>query len=109
MMSFKDMVRSDISQTFLNPDEFGESHTVNGKENVNILFDDFEFLNREKFRDEVKDDGTSLKRSVFYVKASDFGRLPAIGKQITIDGVKFRVEKAVNEHGIYSITIKGVR
>lgn len=108
-MTFKEMIRGDIDSIFLNPDEFGEPHTVNGKAGVNIVIDDFELLNREKFRDEVKNDGTSLKRSVFYVKASDFGRLPAVGKQVAIDGAKFRVEKAVNEQGIYSITVCGVR
>lgn len=108
-MTFKEMIRGDISDVFLDPDEFGEEHTVNGKPGVCIVFDDFELLNREKFRDEVRDDGTSLKRSVFYVKASDFGRLPRTGTQVTIDGRKYRVENAVNEQGMYSITVCGVR
>lgn len=107
-MTFKEMMRQDIDHVFLNPDEFGEEHTVNGREGVSIIFDDIEFLNREKFRREVKDDGTSLSHSMFYVKASDFGRLPKVGHQITIDGLNFRVEKAVNEQGIYSITIRAV-
>lgn len=108
-MTFKEMMRQDIDHVFLNPDEFGEKHTVNGREGISIIFDDIEVLNREKFRKEVKDDGTSLSQSMFYVKASDFGRLPKTGQQITIDGLNFRVEKAVNEQGIYSITIRAVR
>lgn len=108
-MTFKEMMRQDIDRVFLNPDEFGEKHTVNGREGVSIIFDDIELLNREKFRKEVKDDGTSLSQSMFFVKASDFGRLPKTGQQITIDGLNFRVEKAVNEQGIYSITIRAVR
>lgn len=107
-MKFKEMVRKDITSVLLNPDEFGEPHMVNGRENVNIIFDDVEFLNREKFRSEVKDDGTSLAKTMFYVKASDFGRLPKTGSQVTIDGANFRVEKAVNEQGLYSITIRSV-
>lgn len=108
-MTFKEMMRQDIDRVFLNPDEFGEKYTVNGREGVSIIFDDIEVLNREKFRKEVKDDGTSLSQSMFYVKASDFGRLPKTGQQITIDGLRFRVEKAVNEQGIYSITIRAVK
>ncbi|MCM1245919.1 MAG: hypothetical protein NC293_09795 [Roseburia sp.] len=108
-MTFKEMVRKDISDIFLNPDEFGDLHTVNGKKDVSIIFDDVEFLNREKFRKEVKDDGTSLSSSLFYVKASDFGRLPKVGQRVTIDGLDFQVEKAANEQGMYSITIRAVR
>lgn len=108
MKTFKEMIRDDVTDIFLNPDEFGEPHTVNGRENVNIIFDDVEFLNREKFRSEVKDDGTSLAKTMFYVKASDFGRLPKTGTHVTIDSMNFRVEKAVNEQGLYSITIRAV-
>lgn len=108
MRTFKDMVRDDIADIFLNPDEFGEPHTVNGRKDINIIFDDVEFLNREKFRSEVRDDGTSLAKTMFYVKASDFGRLPKTGTQVTIDGARFRVEKAVNEQGLYSIVIRQV-
>ncbi len=108
-MTFKESLRSDIDGVFLNPEEFGEKHTVNGKPDVYIIIDDFELLNREKFRKEVKDDGTSKKRGIIYVKASDFGRLPATGKQVTIDQLYFRVESAVNEHGMYAITLQAVR
>lgn len=108
MKTLKEIIGDDVTDIFLNPDEFGETHTVNGRENVNIIFDDVEFLNRDKFRSEVKDDGTSLAKTMFYVKASDFGRLPKTGTHITIDGMNFRVEKAVNEQGLYSITIRAV-
>jgi Mg2+/Co2+ transporter CorC len=108
MKNFKEMIRDDVADIFLNPDEFGEPHMVNGRENVNIIFDDVEFLNREKFCKEVKDDGTSLAKTMFYVKASDFGRLPKTGTHVTIDSMNFRVEKAVNEQGLYSITIRAV-
>lgn len=108
MGTFKEMIRDDVTDIFLNLDEFGEPHTVNGKKDVNIIFDDVEILNREKFRSEVKDDGTSLAKTMFYIKASDFGRLPKIGTHVTIDNMNFRVEKAVNEQGLYSITIRAV-
>ena len=31
MKTFKEMIRDDVTDIFLNPDEFGEPHTVNGK------------------------------------------------------------------------------
>lgn len=108
-MKFKEMLCDDVSDVFLNTDEFAEFHTVNGKEDVRIVTDDYELLNREKYRKEVKDDGTSLNRGIIYVKASDIGRLPKTGHQMTIDGMHFRVEHAINETGIYAVTIRAVR
>lgn len=108
MKTFKEIIGDDVTDIFLDPNEFGEPHTVNGRKDVDIIFDDVEFLNRDKFRSEVKDDGTSLAKTMFYVKASDFGRLPKMGTHVTIDNMNFRVEKAVNEQGLYSITIRAV-
>lgn len=107
-MSFKDMVRQDISETFLNPDEFGEIHRLDGKP-VCILSDDIELLNREKYRKAVKDDGTSVHQGLIYVRASEFAGLPKTGRQIAIDNMKFIVDHAVSESGIYAITIRAVR
>lgn len=108
-MMFKEAMRDDIEDVFFAEDEFAEKHTLNGKEDVTIILDDFELLNREKFRKEVKNDGTSLKRGILYVKAADFGRLPVTDEQVTIDGFRFRVESAVNETGMYAIIIRAVR
>ncbi len=107
-MDFKEYARQDIEDVFLNPEEFGESHTVNGVPGIPVIFDDFELMSREKFKN-VQDDSTSRKQSIFYVKAADFGRLPAKGKNVTIDGKNFRVEKAVNEFGVYAITVAAVK
>lgn len=108
-MTFKEMIREDIADVFLDPDEFGEKHTVNGREGVRIVTDEFELFNREKFKKEVKDDSTSAQRGIIYVKASDVGRLPKSGRQIRIDDVNFRIENAVDENGIYALTIQVIR
>ncbi len=108
-MDFKESMREDIADVFLNPDVFGEKHTVNGKENVAVVLDDFELLNREKFRKEVKNDGTSRKRGILYIRAADFGKLPVTGEQVTVDDFRFQIEQAVNETGVYAITVRAVR
>lgn len=108
-MTFKGMLREDIHDIFLNMDEFGERHTVNGRKDVLIVTDDFELFSREKYHKNVANDGTSRNRGIFYVRASDVGRLPKPGQQLTIDGMHFRVEQAVNETGLYAITIQAVR
>ncbi|MFR2108261.1 MAG: hypothetical protein ACLS41_11370 [Gallintestinimicrobium sp.] len=47
MSDFKDMVQADIKEIFLNFDEFGEIHTINGEE-VLIIVDENELTEREK-------------------------------------------------------------
>lgn len=81
MTAFKEMLRSDISATFLNPDEFGEKHRLDGKP-VCILSDDIELLNREKYRKFVKDDGISVHQGLIYVKASELAGMPKTGRQV---------------------------
>ena len=39
MSTFQEMLRQDIGSVFLNPEEFGEIHVVDGKEMVVILDD----------------------------------------------------------------------
>ena len=46
-MTFKEILRKDIEQVFLNPEEFGEEHIVNGKPMM-IMIDDNELTEREK-------------------------------------------------------------
>lgn len=52
MSDFKDMVQADIKEIFLNFDEFGEIHTINGEE-VLIIVDENELTEREKRTQEM--------------------------------------------------------
>ena len=79
MSTFKEQILEDIDDVFADTDEFFEEHVVNGSKS---------------------------KRLLIYVKASDFGRLPRYGNKVTIDSSEFFVTDAVNESGIYSITME---
>ena len=46
-MTFKDIIKRDVQQTFLNVDEFSEIHTVNGKP-MAVQIDNNEQIEREK-------------------------------------------------------------
>ena len=46
---------------------------------------------------------------IFYVLAKNFGPLPAVGRLLTLDDRKYRIIDAVNEDGIYSISLEAVR
>ena len=45
-MNFKDILQEDNETTFMNPEEYGERHIVNGR-SMNIIIDDYGLLERE--------------------------------------------------------------
>ena len=107
MSTFKEIIANDIHQTFLNPDEFSDIHKVNGKE-MPIQIDTNEQIEREK-RMNQNSDGIYATQKVIYVAASDFGAMLKQGAVRNLDGKIYRVADAVDEYGIYSITIEANR
>ena len=105
--TFKDILKNDVTQVFLNPDEFGEHHRVNGKDMV-IVSDDIENIEREKKMKSTMD-GIHARQILFYVSAEDFGTLPAEGDLLDLDRQRFTVVDATDECGIYAITIEANR
>lgn len=104
-VNFKDIVRQDVKNVFLNPNEFGEKHKVNGKE-MTLIIDNNEMLEREKRYQKEKIEGLHRQQMLFYVAAVDFGRLPASGKVLDIDGQKYVITDAIKEGPMYSISVE---
>lgn len=105
--TFKDLLKQDVTQVFLNPDEFGEPHMVNGKQ-MTIVSDDMESIEREK-KMKSSMDGLHARQIFFYVSAEDFGTFPAMGDLLDLNGRKYTVVDASDECGIYGITIESNR
>lgn len=103
-MNFKKIITQDAENIFLDPEEFGEPHEIDG-EVFNIIIDGNEMLEREN-RYMVLDEGIHRQRLMFYVLASAFGQLPKIEALICIDNRNYRVVDATEEAGIYSITVE---
>ena len=103
-MGFKELLRQDVKNVFLNPAEFGEEHTVNGKR-MQIIIDHTELTEREK-RMKSNMDGIYKKQTLIYVSALDYGPLPGIGKPVKIDGATFIVTDSLNEGGVYSLHLE---
>jgi len=107
MVRFKDIIRNDINDVFLNLMEFAETIVVNGKE-MRAVIDDMEAA--EKQKSAVSDmDGIYTKRTVLYVSAYEFGLLPRQGEYITVQGKGFIVAEALSESGIHKITMEANR
>lgn len=103
-MTFKEVLQRDIKSVFLNFDEFGEYHKINGK-NVLIIIDENELTEREK-RVRNNEKGLYMRQLLFYVSAEDFGQLPSPGKVLTLDEKKYNITDAQDEGGIYSISLE---
>ena len=97
--SFKEVMKDDVNNTFMNVDEFADMHTVDGKE-IPVLVDDNEIIEREK-KMKSNMDGVYVKQKLIYVKADDFGSLPAIGRQKEVHCNRFhrRGRSIHNNHG----------
>lgn len=104
MLTFKEIVRTDIQNMFLNPEEFAEEHVVNGKK-MKILIDNNEMIEREK-REKSYIRGIYKKQFLIYVAAKDYGPLPGLGTSVNLDSNIFLVSDAVNEMGVYSISLE---
>lgn len=107
MSAFKDIIQADIHRTFLNVEEFSDLHVVNGVE-MPVQMDDIEQINREKrYKDNM--DGIFVQQRLIYVAASDYGPLPKKDSLVTLDSRKYRVADAIEEGGVYSITLEANR
>ena len=107
MSAFKDIIQQDVHRTFLNLDEFSDIHCVNGTE-MPVQIDTNEQIEREK-RFNQNMDGIYLNQKLIYVAASNYGPLPKQGSLLMLDRKRYRVADAVDEYGVYSITIEANR
>lgn len=105
--SFKDIINQDIDVTFMNIAEFSDIHNIDGKD-MPVQIDDSEVIEREK-KAKSNMDGVYVKQKLIYVKAKDFGSLPAIGRQIMLDGKRYLIIDSTDEYGLYTITLEGNR
>lgn len=106
-MTFKDIIKNDVKKIFLNPDEFSDVHTVNGKP-MAVQIDNNEQIEREK-RHNQHMDGIYVKQILMYVSAEDYGPFPKQGASVSLDKRMYRVADAISEDGVYSITLEANR
>lgn len=103
--SFKDVIQRDIDEVFF--EEFSDTHTIDGVE-MTAMIDDMEHIEREK-KMKSNMDGIHARQILLYVKASEFGPLPAQGRILNLDKRKYTVIDAVDEGGVYTITLEANR
>lgn len=99
-MTFKDIISTDIKNVFLNLDEFGETHTIEGAEVTCIVDDDT--LQQQAIKSAT---GTYLGKKLIHVARADLLGRPAVGANLKFDGKTYTVKDCINNDGILSITL----
>lgn len=107
MITFKDIAASDVHDAFMLTDEFSDIHIVNGKR-MAVQIDSNEQIEREKRLNEHMD-GIYTNQKLIYVAADQYGPMPKQGAMIRLDGKPYRVDDAIDEAGVYSITLEANR
>lgn len=107
MSIFKDMIAADVYAVFLNTKEFSDIHNVNGID-MPVQEDSNEQIEREK-RFNQHMDGIYLNQKLIYVASADYGPMPKQGSTIRYDGRRYKVADAIEEDGVYSITLEEAR
>ena len=102
-MTFKQMAAGDISEIFFNPEEFGEVHRIDGRPMTVII------ERSKKQSEKGRIDGIYQKQVLLYVSRKEMGNLPAIGRQLQLDNSKYLVTDAIDEGGVFSITLGAVK
>ncbi len=103
MSSFKDMVASD-RDIFLNIDEFGEFHKVEGVR-IKAVIDDYALI-ESKSGARL---GIAASALILYAKSGDLPEERAAGESLSIDGKEYTVESWAEDMGITSVTLSQQR
>jgi len=113
MSAFKDQVGFDINNIFFDTverDEFTTTHIIDGVSYSNVIIDQLEQVDRQKRlqKNTYKyGDAMFLKEIMFYIPKATYGKgLPSIGRAMMFDGRAYIVTDAIDEDGVYSISLE---
>ena len=99
MFDFKEMIGKDLD-IFLNLDEYGEPHEVDGKTVQSILDND-------ALKDKAggENSGLSSGNLQLFAKSADLPDRKGYGESINIDGVDYLIEEWEYDMGLAVVTI----
>lgn len=109
-MEFKDIIKQDITDVFLNMSEFADIHTLNGND-VMAIFDD-DMINNDVTTEiygstQARATGLYHAAGAIYVSTADTGK-PAPGSRLEFDGRQYTVISTSEQSGMYKINVQRV-
>lgn len=103
-MSFKDQMKQDLSDIFLNLDEFADLHRIEGKE-VPVVIDSDIMAKLSKIGDN-RIHGMDEADMVIMGKASDLPENLDPGRLLNLDGREVIVVTTTSEMGLVQIAVR---
>lgn len=103
-MSFKDQIKQDLSDIFLNLDEFADLHRIEGKE-VPVVIDSDIMAKLSKIGDN-RIHGMAEADMVIMGKASDLPENLDPGRLLNLDGREVIVVTTTSEMGLVQIAVR---
>lgn len=103
-MSFKDQIKQDLSDIFLNLDEFADLHRIEGKE-VPVVIDSDIMAKLGKIGDN-RIHGMDEADMVIMGKASDLPENLDPGRLLNLDGREVIVVTTTSEMGLVQIAVR---
>ncbi len=103
-MSFKDQIKQDIADIFLNLDEFADLHRIEGKE-VPVVIDSDIMAKLSKIGDN-RIHGMDEADMVIMGKASDLPENLDPGRLLNLDGREVIVVTTTSEMGLVQIAVR---
>nr|UVY64389.1 MAG: ATP-binding sugar transporter [Bacteriophage sp.]UWF97440.1 MAG: ATP-binding sugar transporter [Bacteriophage sp.]UWI30448.1 MAG: ATP-binding sugar transporter [Bacteriophage sp.] len=103
-MSFKDQIKQDLSDVFLNLDEFADIHRIEGKE-VPVVIDSDMLEKLSKIGDN-RIHGMDEADMVIMGKASDLPENLDPGRLLNLDGREVIVVTTTSEMGLVQIAVR---
>ena len=103
-MSFKDQIKQDLSDIFLNLDEFADLHRIDGKE-VPVVIDSDIMAKLSKIGDN-RIHGMDEADMVIMGKASDLPENLDPGRLLNLDGREVIVVTTTSEMGLVQIAVR---
>ena len=103
-MSFKDQIKQDLSDVFLNLDEFADLHRIEGNE-VPVVIDSDIMAKLSKIGDNLIH-GMDEADMVIMGKASDLPKNLDPGRLLNLDGREVIVVTTTSEMGLVQIAVR---
>lgn len=103
-MSFKDQIKQDLSDVFLNLDEFADLHRIEGKE-VPVVIDSDIMAKLSKIGDN-RIHGMDEADMVIMGKASDLPENLDPGRLLNLDGREVIVVTTTSEMGLVQVAVR---
>lgn len=103
-MSFKDQIKQDLSDIFLNLDEFADLHRIEGKE-VSVVIDSDIMAKLSKIGDN-RIHGMDEADMVIMGKASDLPENLDPGRLLNLDGREVIIVTTTSEMGLVQIAVR---